>query len=176
MELTKQKDNIPGSFSKVLQTPAKGRVLRATWTLDTFCAKLWWCILLVLVASLCLSFWCRASSCLLFVSTEVRQNLIQSVVFVTAVVLKSVPSSDTFFLQLCCQYFLVTNLLCFLPFYGAIYKLCIFHCIVFASGRISLELSALCNWATDGHGHVIRGGVQTETLASFCPLWLSLII
>lgn len=33
VELTKQKDNITGSFSKVLQTPTKGRVLRATWTL-----------------------------------------------------------------------------------------------------------------------------------------------
>lgn len=49
--------------------------------------------------------------------------------FVTAVVLKSVPSTDTFFfLQSCCQYFLVTNLLCFLPFYGAIFKL---HCVFF---------------------------------------------
>lgn len=43
--------------------------------------------------------------------------------FVAAVVLKSVPSSDTFFLQSHCQYFLVTSLLCFLQFYGAIFKL-----------------------------------------------------
>lgn len=50
VELTKQKDNITGSFPKVLWTPAEGRVLRATWTMKNlsvigfggaFCLSLW---------------------------------------------------------------------------------------------------------------------------------------
>lgn len=123
--LTKQKDNITGSFSKVLRTPAKERVLRATWTLKNLSV-------LGFGGAFCFSFWCRSSSCWLSVSTEVCQNLIQRLNFCH----RSCPEISFqhwhFFLQSCCQYFLVTNLLCFLPFYGAIFKLyCVFFIVSF---------------------------------------------